>query len=162
MERDKIEAIVSNLQRSLELEVPIDFNKFDNILSDLTIQYNCKDLDVDGRISKDEIGNYVVQLKNDGQSPRDRFTLAHELGHLFLGHVDQYETLYRRGANELEYAANEFAADLLMPKDIFNTKVDEYTNSDNICNITEVSNFCGVSESAIVTRGRFLGRFPWK
>ena len=48
MERDKIEAIVSNLQRSLELEVPIDFNKFDNILSDLTIQYNCKDLDVDG------------------------------------------------------------------------------------------------------------------
>ena len=132
MERDKIEAIVSNLQRSLELEVPIDFNKFDNILSDLTIQYNCKDLDVDGRISKDEIGNYVVQLKNDGQSPRDRFTLAHELGHLFLGHVDQYETLYRRGANELEYAANEFAAELLMPKDIFNTKVDEYTNSDNI------------------------------
>ena len=99
MERDKIEAIVSNLQHSLELEVPIDFNKFDNILSDLTIEYNCNDLDVDGRISKDENGNYIVQLKNDGQNPRDRFTLAHELGHLFLGHVDQYETLYRRGAN---------------------------------------------------------------
>ena len=63
MERDKIEEIVSKLQQRLELEVPIDFNKFDNILSDLTIKYNCNDLDVDGRISKDENGNYVVQLK---------------------------------------------------------------------------------------------------
>ena len=61
MERDKIEAIVSKLQQSLELEVPIDFNKFDNILSDLTIKYNCKDLDVDGRISKDENGNYKFE-----------------------------------------------------------------------------------------------------
>lgn len=162
MERDKIEELVSKLQEILELEVPIDFNKFDNNLSDLTIEYNCKDLDVDGRISKDENGNYIVQLKNDGQNPRDRFTLAHELGHLFLGHVDQYETLYRRGANELEYAANEFAADLLMPKDIFNLIVDEYTNSDNICDVEEVSNYFRVSESAVLTRGRFLGRFPWK
>ena len=40
MERDKIEAIVSNLQHSLELEVPIDFNKFDNILSYVKIFYN--------------------------------------------------------------------------------------------------------------------------
>lgn len=155
MERDKIEETVGKLQQSLGLEVPIDFSKFDNILSDLTIKYNCKDLDVDGRISKDENGNYVVQLKNDGQSLRDRFTLAHELGHLFLGHVDQYETLYRRGANELEYAANEFAADLLMPKDVFNTMVDKYTNSDNICDITKVSNQFEVSESAVLTRGRF-------
>ena len=30
MERDKIEELVSKLQEILELEVPIDFNTFDN------------------------------------------------------------------------------------------------------------------------------------
>ena len=58
MERDKIEELVSKLQEILELEVPIDFNKFDNNLSDLTIKYNCKDLDI---INADD--RYLNQYK---------------------------------------------------------------------------------------------------
>lgn len=59
---------------------------------------------------------------NDTQSKeRQRFTLAHELGHYFLGHLDENETIIRR--NDLseefkkiaEFEANRFARDLLAP-----------------------------------------------
>lgn len=49
---------------------------------------------------------------------RQRFTCAHELGHILLGHVGQYELVNRepsRGDNPIEQAANVFAARLLAP-----------------------------------------------
>ncbi len=48
---------------------------------------------------------------------RDRFTTAHELGHYFL-HSRQGEKpiiAFRSGSNRIEWEANWFAAELLMP-----------------------------------------------
>ena len=57
---------------------------------------------------------------------RQRFTVAHELGHFFLGHhgeffVDRKSLLFRdskseRGTDKSEVDANKFAATLLMPE----------------------------------------------
>lgn len=49
---------------------------------------------------------------------RQRFTAAHELGHILLGHVGQYELVNREPAptdNPIEQAANVFASRILAP-----------------------------------------------
>ena len=49
---------------------------------------------------------------------RQRFTAAHELGHILLGHVGKYELVNREPSgkdNPIEQAANVFASRLLAP-----------------------------------------------
>ena len=49
---------------------------------------------------------------------RQRFTCAHELGHILLGHVGRFELVSReptRGDNPIEQAANVFASRVLAP-----------------------------------------------
>lgn len=59
---------------------------------------------------------------NDTQSTeRQRFTLAHELGHYYLGHLKKDETIIQRNnlsethSKIAEYEANRFARDILAP-----------------------------------------------
>jgi predicted transcriptional regulator len=77
----------------------------------------------------EESGSIFVHAKNDFDillaqytSPiRDRFTLAHEIGHYFL-HSNQGDVpivATRRGSTRIEWEANWFAAELLMPKKEF-------------------------------------------
>lgn len=57
-------------------------------------------------------------IYNDTEpSPRCRFTIAHELGHIFLGHLIINKTAYRtfQLSDENESSANVFARDLLAP-----------------------------------------------
>lgn len=61
---------------------------------------------------------------------RDRFTVAHELGHYFL-HSKQGEKAIkasRKGSGQLEWEANWFAGALLMPKAKFKGVQAEYPN----------------------------------
>ncbi len=57
---------------------------------------------------------------------RFRFTLAHELGHILLGHgndreseFDTRENMWNPNKTHREYEADEFAAELLMPEEKF-------------------------------------------
>ncbi|PNG14606.1 ImmA/IrrE family metallo-endopeptidase [Stutzerimonas stutzeri] len=52
---------------------------------------------------------------------RTRFTIAHELGHILLGHVNSEQRKWRdtnftSGYDPAEAAANSFAAELIMPE----------------------------------------------
>lgn len=98
---------------------------------------------------------------------RRNFTIAHELGHLFLhmGYLISKDTwdqqsnscqFARFGANEQEYQANEFATALLMPQKEFKEKIEEYS-SGNFVNMAQVANYFYVSISAATNHGRFLG-----
>lgn len=78
---------------------------------------------VSGLIRKD--GNKVIiYVKHTDNPMRQRFTVAHELGHFFMhldapeGHfVDMYRTVnFSDDDNPLEKEANQFAAALLMPR----------------------------------------------
>ncbi|MXQ49610.1 ImmA/IrrE family metallo-endopeptidase [Streptococcus pneumoniae] len=164
MDRKTIKETVDNLINELQLSPPINLDSFFTYFSNLEIAYDVKEIDLlDGKITKKDGNGYVVSLScNKGlMNERDRFTLAHELGHLFLGHVDRHETLYRRGANKLEYEANEFAAEMLMPQEAFVDSVNDNIDADGVCDIGTVAKYFGVSPSAAVTRGKFLGLFAW-
>ncbi|MBP8961237.1 ImmA/IrrE family metallo-endopeptidase [Patescibacteria group bacterium] len=62
--------------------------------------------------SADEI-NIYYNLNN--HIHRNRFTVAHELGHFVLGHLRRDYILEVDSKNREEAEANEFAAELLMP-----------------------------------------------
>jgi Zn-dependent peptidase ImmA (M78 family) len=79
------------------------------------------DVDVllDGESGKTvcENGYFNIIYRDTESSKRCRFTIAHELGHIFLGHLmintSQYRTF--KIQNDTESQANVFARDLLAP-----------------------------------------------
>lgn len=120
----------------------------------------------DGTIQK--VGNtgFVIAISPFQNEKREAFTIAHELGHLFL-HMgfmtdkdlwkQQDQTVYRRfGTSEQEYQANEFAASLLMPEMQYKQVLDRFTK-DNCVDMSRVADYFKVSISAAINRGRFLG-----
>ncbi|PZE86604.1 uncharacterized protein DUF955 [Curtobacterium sp. PhB142] len=68
-------------------------------------------------------GNFEIRLSPFTSSWRDKFTMAHELGHYFLHYrlpgLDAEERFARGARNHRETQANVFAASLLMPRDTF-------------------------------------------
>lgn len=83
---------------------------------------------------------------------RDKFTIAHELGHYFL-HAEQGATpiiAYRRGSTRIEWEANWFAAALLMPRKQFREACREYP-------LERVASMFGVSQPAANVRKQSLG-----
>lgn len=77
--------------------------------------------DVAGSIEIED-GIPVIYVKNGDSPKRQRFTIAHELGHLCNGHLSDSDKIIdnaecRRSSewNPREQQANQFAAELLMP-----------------------------------------------
>lgn len=111
-------------------------------------------------------GSFEIVL--DGLKPDKRklFSLAHELGHLFV-HMgfgdrakwnverDYIESYARNGYDEEEYQANEFAAALLMPENEFKSL---YAQKQSIA---EIAGFFGVSTDAAEVRAKWLGLLKW-
>lgn len=101
---------------------------------------------------------------------RKNFTIAHELGHLFLhmGYMTDEElwaeqddkTYYRSGNSEQEYEANEFAAAFLMPKYQYRSVMDNYTDGD-LVDTGEIARYFNVSVNAASNRGKWLDYLQW-
>lgn len=115
------------LLAQLELSEP-PFDPF-SIAANLGIEVDNKlsfeKMGLSGSITNDR-GNIKIWVNPLDPTPRQRFTLAHELGHyindiLPNGKIeinDTPDTLYRSGASDpCETRANNFAGMLLMPKD---------------------------------------------
>lgn len=63
-------------------------------------------------------GRPVILVSDQVPPARQRFTVAHELGHILLGHVGKYQLVNREPDpkdNPIEQAANVFASRLLAP-----------------------------------------------
>lgn len=82
---------------------------------------------------------FYVIYKDTEPSSRCRFTIAHELGHIFLGHLLINAPQYRTFAvkNDTESAANIFARDLLAPACVLHEL--QVLTPDNIAKLCNIS-----------------------
>lgn len=96
-----------------------------------------KDLSVYSWAFSDDIdGIQIIENKkasigyNQTQHPyRQRFTVAHEIGHLLLGHTEKNFILDLNSKKPEEIEANQFAAELLIP--LFFLKSDIKRDKDS-------------------------------
>ncbi len=82
---------------------------------------------------------FYIVYKDSENSRRCRFTIAHELGHIFLGHLlintPTYRTFIVR--NDTESAANVFARDLLAPACVLHElQITDAESIAKLCNIS--------------------------
>jgi len=107
---------------------------------------------------------FIIFIPSTTSLERDRFTIAHELGHLFLHYpmvnrtrpnawmvatrwIDEVDPVQRRA----EWEANWFAEAFLMPSDAFRKEFECLR-----CSISETAARFGVSTSAAEVRAKNL------
>lgn len=161
---------IINLTKKLiqynKLTIPIDLNKIISNFNDIDIEYN-SNISEDSSLKINQENQYLIQIKNkefninNSKGYKNRFTIANKLGHLFLENIDKKQTIFITGTNEQESQANDFAANLLMPKAEFIECVYNNLDEEGLYNLDAVSDYFRVSISAVKTRGKFLGVFPW-
>ena len=97
-------------------------------------------------------GKPVIQVNSSEAELRQRFTIAHELGHYVLGHPGSYrdgpDTFSLDNHDPFEVAANRFAAELLMPESMIRFLVFK----EGITNVTKLAFKAKVSEAAMQYR----------
>lgn len=111
-----------------------------------------------GRCLIDDQGNRVIIVNEADSYQRQRFTIAHELGHALLdtqGVHNRTETSYNLGNyRENEAKMNRFAAALLMPEDkVYNALA---AGKD----LAQLAEIFGVSQVAMRIRLVRLGVLP--
>lgn len=123
-ERESIEAHLE--------EAPIKLHTIARALG-LTVKSATLPVGISGEIRPNpkDPGTYIIRVNRHDSSKRQRFTVAHEIGH-FLYHRDMIgagirdDVLYRSGlSNKMEAEANRLAADILMPRDLVDNKLEE-------------------------------------
>lgn len=129
--------------------------------------------DLSGFIYVDnESDETVIGVNRNHGEQRKRFTIAHELGHMFLHdfddlHVDRgfgvklRNRISSKGTDLEEKEANLFAAELLMPKDFIEDVFDEngidMVDLENEAVITMLAKKFNVSVQAMTFRLMYLG-----
>ncbi len=102
-----------------------------------------------------EPGNFEIFLPHFTSRSRDRFTIAHELGHYFLHYrylKHEGSMVFHRGSrNRAETEANVFASALLMPADDFRRVWSEKDGDE-----WEIANHFEVSAAAANVRAQVL------
>lgn len=126
-------------------EAPVDLKKLANKLN-IDVRYVEFSDETSGKIKYNySDDNVVISINKLEFEPRQRFSLAHELGHYiydidFENNTeiqDTEQTLFRKDVvNPIEKRANKYAEKLLMPKELFIAEVDRikkemFPNLDN-------------------------------
>lgn len=169
-EREIINELAEAVIEHYKIQVPIVdiYEVVRQIGGEVVTNCSMNDL-LDGCIKK--VGNsFVISIIPYQPPNRINFTIAHELGHLFLhmGYVineqlwnkQDTEPYYRKGSTEKENQANEFAAALLMPRKMYKKVMDSCTNG-NIVDTAKIAEYFHVSVEAASNRGKWLGYFVW-
>jgi len=117
--------------------------------------------DLCGYIEKDDNGKVTIYYNPNHHENRIRFTIAHELAHFLLGHLNENHKAYRDFTNNFtnltydpkEVEANKTAAKILMPED----KLYFLIYKKGITSIKELAKIMRVSEAAMLYRLKNLG-----
>ncbi|WP_373705360.1 ImmA/IrrE family metallo-endopeptidase [Porphyromonas loveana] len=144
-------------QRNLYEDERLNIKELIGLKEDISVEYIPLDPSISGKLSRNS-DKWIITVNKNHHVNRQRFTLAHELAHYVLHKSDSdsfTDTVFFRGAsvNNIEYAANEFAANLLMPED----KVRQLIRVGVAQNIETLAKTFGVSVAAMLYRIKQLG-----
>ncbi|ANS43745.1 ImmA/IrrE family metallo-endopeptidase [Serratia inhibens] len=136
---------------------PLDVSRLTTLLGVIMRHEPLKGED-SGSLKKDKkTGEWVMTVNSLHHPNRQRFTIAHELGH-FIKHSSQIDffedkVFFRNGeTNDFEIEANKFAAELLMPELAFRDFIE---NSSKL--VSDIADFFHVSSMAVRVRAKQLG-----
>lgn len=145
---------------------PVPVEKLARSILGAELRFQPLDDELSGMIFiKDDVP--IIGVNSLHHPNRQRFTLAHECAHLILHrdiissevHVDkQFPVLMRNplsaaGSNEMEIQANQFAAELLMPKDMLEYALAGKTfDIDDEAPLEELARKFKVSKQALAFR----------
>lgn len=139
--------------------VEVDIERLIDLNPHLTRQKRDLGEGIDAYIRETSPGNYEIAVNSKHSLTRQRFSMAHEFAHYQLHRENLAEfaegerILHRSDArNVLEYQANAFAANLLMPEELFREEVRR-TGGD----ITLMAKRFNVSPLALRYRAKSLG-----
>ncbi len=130
------------------------------------VVYEELDDDVSGFLLRDK-GSITIAINKQHPANRQRFTLAHEIGHLVL-HDDQGDRLWldkayyfrdgssSKGDQAAKVQANQFAAGLLMPEELVRAEVGDTAHISEI-DVMRLAKTFEVSERAMTFRLISLG-----
>ena len=113
-----------------------------------------------GSVVIESVKNFKIYLSKYTSANRDRFTVAHELGHYVLHYFIKSRkedqalgrmVCTRAGEGRVEWEANWFAAGFLMPEDLFLSIFHKESGDLDL-----VAERFGVSRSATEVRARVL------
>nr|WP_314528506.1 ImmA/IrrE family metallo-endopeptidase [uncultured Brevundimonas sp.] len=101
-----------------------------------------------GSLYVDSLNDFEILVPSHTSLARDRFTVAHELGHYYLHYVlpreagtleDVKVVALRKGSTRIEWEANWFAAAFLMPAQIFSKSYREAGSLNMVAHEFDVS-----------------------
>lgn len=106
-------------------------------------------------------GQPLILVSRNKPIPRQRFTAAHELGHILLGHVDTEKLVNREpspGDSPLEQEANVFASRLLAPACVlWGCGVQSERDIVKLCDISyQAAKFRWQRMQVLIDRNKFL------
>jgi Zn-dependent peptidase ImmA (M78 family)/DNA-binding XRE family transcriptional regulator len=145
-EEHPIRAAQQLLARAKNVELPIQVDELAATLGALVLPWHFEDA-LSGLVVELE-GGPVIGINDSHASVRQRFTLAHELGHLLLRHGEQFHLDLSSDADigdppgyqsKAEREANEFAANLLMPAATLRSEFSQHPGIEHLARRFEVS-----------------------
>ncbi|MEM5008350.1 ImmA/IrrE family metallo-endopeptidase [Priestia megaterium] len=168
--RAYIAEVANTIREAMEINYPVDLEKLVENLGGKLSYENYLEENMEAMITKKD-NSFEITIDRNKAEKRRRFSIAHEIGHLFLhmgylvnpekwNNSNEYvdSVYYRFGYSIEESEANEFAACLLMPANEFRKVA--YNNLDNgQFNIQPIADYFDVSQEAAINRGKFIGLF---
>jgi len=117
---------------------PVDVERLASMVQ-AKIHYEPLEDEISGLVTRTEDGAALIGVNKSHHPNRQRFTIAHEIGHLLLHdhellHIDRAFPIALRDANAslgtdaVEIEANQFAAELLMPTELIQKDVKKLLN----------------------------------
>lgn len=134
----------------------LDVEKLIKFIPDIRLEYVNMDSTLSGSLSKQD-NLWLIRINKVHSKTRQRFSIAHELGH-FIYHKDDekefVDTTFFRGmtSDNLEFTANKFASELLMPEE----QVRQLIDKENIRSVADLAARFGVSSAAMLYRVKEL------
>lgn len=120
-------------------------------------------------VKSDDEYDFVIRIMKNQRKDRRNMAIAQNLGTLFLhmGYMSDWvlwnrinEQSYQRSSYQLDFEKDEFACNLLMPRERFKSFILE-NEEDGEIDTYKIARYFGVPNGVAVKRGKRIGALKW-